>query len=201
MIRTCAEASRSVVCSATTSESPSQASEVAADWATLPGGVVDGGEIVLLAIRPSMWRPLFHAAPWLAVCCVVAGSLMWIGRPVPGLSPAATAQLVLLVGFARLMLAAVRWASMWYVLTNRRILDVRGVREPRIWSCLLVQTRHTSVNASVAERLAGVGTITFVTDIPDQPPRDWQSIAKPREVHARIRRAIENAIDQHGIGG
>jgi hypothetical protein len=94
----------------------------------------------------------------------------------------------------------VRWAPRWYVLTNRRVLDIQGVRSPRIWSCLLTEIRNTYLNASPPEKLTGLGTITFVTDHPDEPPCHWRSVAKPEEVHAKIRRAIENAIDQQGIG-
>jgi hypothetical protein len=201
MIGTCPEREKPASFSATTSETPSRASDVASEWTALPGGVVDGGEIVILAIRPSLWRPLFDSAPCLATCCLLAGVLTGFGRPLPGLSIAATAQLILLVGFVYLGISTVRWASVWHVLTNRRILDIQGVRAPRIWSCLLIQTRNTYVHASGVERLTGLGTITFVTDVPDEPPRHWHSIAKPQEVHDRIRRAIENAIDEHGIGG
>ena len=201
MIRAGTKRSTSVLFAATASETPSRASDVATDWARLPGGVVDGGEIVVLAIRPSMWRPLFDSAPWLVTCCLLAAVLIWLGRPISGLSLTATAQLILLAGFVRLGFAVVRWVSMWYVLTNRRILDIRGVRAPQIWSCLLIQARNTYLNASPVEKLTGLGTITFVTDRPDEPPRQWQSVAKPQEVHAKIRRAIENAIDEHGIGG
>jgi len=167
----------------------------------LPGGVLDGREIVVLAIRPSMWRPMIDSAPWLVTCCLLAAVLIWLGRPISGLSLTATAQLILLAGLVRLGFAVVRWVSMWYVLTNRRILDIRGVRAPQIWSCLLIQARNTYLNASPVEKLTGLGTITFVTDRPDEPPRRWQSVSKPQEVHTKIRRAIENAIDEHGIGG
>jgi hypothetical protein len=192
--------SRPAPFSVTASEAPSRGSDVAADWSALPGGVVDGGEIVLLAIRPSMWRPLFEACPWLVTCCVLAVILTLLSLPAPGLSLLVTTQLILLAGLARFGVAVARWASMWYVLTNRRVLDVQGVRVPRIWSCLLVETRNTYLNASSAEKLTGLGTITFVTEHPDEPPRQWRSIDKPEEVHARIRRAIENALDQHGLG-
>ena len=201
MIRAATRRLTPVSFSATASETPSRATDVAVGWTTLPGGVVDGGEIVLLAIKPSMWRPLFESTPWLVTCCVLAAGLAWLSRPIPGLPLTATVQVIVLVGFARLGLAVVRWVPRWYVLTNRRVLDIQGVRSPRIWSCLLIETRNTYLNVSTAERLTGLGTITFVTDHPGEPPCHWRSVAKPEEVHARIRRAIENAIDQQGIGG
>jgi hypothetical protein len=85
------------------------------------------------------------------------------------------------------------------VLTNRRVLDIHGIRSPRISSCLLVEIRNTYVNRSSAERLTKLGSITFATGHPNDPPRIWQSIAEPDLVHERIRREIEKTIDQQGI--
>jgi hypothetical protein len=165
----------------------------------MPRSVLDGGELVLLAIKPSMWRPFFDSAPLLVICCALAIGLTWLGRPLAGLSLAATAQIVLFVGLARVGVAVVRWVPTWYLLTNRRIIDVRGVRKPRITSCLLIDVRNTYVNSTAAERWTRLGTITFVVDHASAPAHIWQSIARHEEVHAKIRRAIENAIDQHSL--
>lgn len=189
----------SVPFSSATSEAPPHTTEVASSVAALAGSVLDGGEIVLLAIKPSMWRPLFDSAPWLVTCCALAVVLTWLQAPLPGLSLATTAQLILLVGLARVGLAVVKWVPMWYVLTNRRVIDIRGVRRPRTAACRLLEIRNTYLHASVAEKTVRVGTITFVIDRPDRTSRLWQSVARPEEVHAKIRRAIENAIDQQGV--
>lgn len=196
MIHAPPKRSTSVRFAAVTSEAPPHVSEVATRWTALPGGVIDGGEIILLAIKPSMWRPLFDSVPWLVTCCVLAGVLTWLGRPIAGLSLPATAQVILLVAGARLGFAVVRWVPMWYVLTNRRILTIRGVRSPRVLACLLVDIRNTRAHSSPAEKMAHLGSITFVTDPTDETSHLWQSIVKPDDVHAGIRRAIANAMDQ-----
>jgi len=183
-----------------TTEAPPRATETTTRWTTLPSGVVNGGEIVLLAIKPSMWRPVFESASWLVACAALALALGALGRSLAGLSTSTTVQLVLLVGFARLALAIVRWVPSWYVLTNRRIIEVQGMRTGDVVDCRLLDVRNTAVVKSPLEKLTQLGTIAFVIDHEGRAPRMWQSIAKPDEVHARIRRAIENAIDQHGIG-
>jgi hypothetical protein len=172
--------------------------ERALPWAAFPGGVVDGGEIVILAIKPSMWRPVLESAAWLVTSWLLAAVLTWFGRPIPGLSITATAQLVLLVGLARLAVAIVRWIPTWYVLTNRRIIDIQGARTPKATSCALIDIRNTYQRPTPVERQLALGTILFVSNRDGRQPRPWRSIAKPDEVHARIRRAIEHAIDQHG---
>ena len=181
------------------SEAPSRASRTAIDWSTLPGGVVDGNEIVVLAIKPSMWRAVFDSAGWLIGCGLLAIVLAWFQQPILGLSLPATVQVLLLIGSVRLAAALIRWVPTWYVLTNRRVLDIRGVRSPRISSCLLLDVRNTYLNRSPGERMTKLGSITFLTNQPNGPARVWQSIAEPDLVHDRIRREIEKSIDQQGL--
>lgn len=189
--------SPSTTCAAVTPEAGTANADVTQALSRIPGGVVDGGEMVLLAIKPSMWRPLFESGWWLAFTALAAVAIVSLAQPIPGLSIAASLQIALAVGFGRLALAILRWVPRWYVLTNRRVLDIAGIREPRIWSCPLIEVRNTYLAASTAENLAGVGTVTFVTEHAHLPPRLWKSINQPQEVHARIRRAIEHAIDHH----
>jgi hypothetical protein len=183
----------------TMSEAPSRASDVAARWTSVPGGVLDGGEIVILAIKPSLWRCVFDSAAWLAAGAFFATAVLVMGRPIPGLSATASAQVVVLVALARLAVAGLRWTTTWHLLTNRRIVDVQGVRAPVIRSCPLIQVRNTYLRSSFVEKPLCLGSITFVSDEPDHPPHVWQSIANADEVHAKTRRAIENALDQINV--
>ena len=185
--------------SAAASEAPPQVADVPATLTALPGGVLDGGELILLAIKPSMWRPLFDSAPWLVVCGAVAIILTSMGRTLAGLSLVASAEVVLLVGMTRLALAIVRWVPTWYVLTNRRIITIHGVRQPRIASCLLLEVRDLFLGASPMERLVWLGSIGIATNHETSPPLFWQSIQQPEAVHDKIRRAIRNAVEQQGL--
>lgn len=184
---------------AAASDSPPRAADLPREWSQLPGGLIDGGEIVVLAIKPSLWRPVIESLPWLVTTGIFAIGITLFLAALPGLSTVASAQVVLGAGLLRLALAIVRWAATWYVLTNRRVLDVRGARSPRISSCPLVDIRNTYVGASIPEKVVSIGTITFVSKHPGDASRLWESIAEPEEVHAKIRRAIENALDQYGI--
>lgn len=182
-------------------DNPAAAAQTAvAPWAEIPGGVIDGGEIVILAIKPSMWRPLFDSAAWMVGSWIIAGMLTFLGKPITGLSMATTVQIVLMGGTVGLGIAILRWIPTWYVLTNRRIIHIGGIRTPRIDSCELLEIRNTFVQVGIEEKVTNLGSITFVMDKAASRPRTWRSIQQPLEVHARIRRAIENAIDQYGIG-
>ncbi|MHC5108549.1 MAG: PH domain-containing protein [Planctomycetota bacterium] len=173
--------------------------EALADWSALPGGVVDGGELVILAIKPSMWRPFIESSGWILACSLLAILIARMNYALPGWSLSATVQMVICVGFVRLAYALIRWIPRWYLLTNRRIMDVEGIREPRVWSCRLEQIRNTYVQATLIERILGVGNITVVTEDPNIKPRCWRAVANPDQVHAVIRRSIEDAIDRQNF--
>lgn len=185
--------------SAVMSEAPARATEVASRWTAVPRGVVDGGELVLLAVKPSLWRPVLDSSAWIVTCSLLATTLLVLGQPLPGLALGTSAQLIMLVAVLRLGVGLIRWVTMWHLLTNRRIIDVQGVRAPVIRSCLLVHLRNTYLRTSAVEKPLGLGTILLVTDEPEHRPHMWASIAHPEETHAKIRRAIENALDQCGV--
>ena len=180
-------------------EAPADGSRLETSWAFLPDEIVDGGEMIVLAIKPSMWRPLLDSIPWLIMAAVLSVTLAVTGKPIPGLSVSLSVQIVLALGAARLGIAIIRWVPTWYVLTNRRVMWVRGVRAPKVHSLALIEVRNTYLNATTPEKLIGLGTISLVSDEPNHAPLIWTSITRPREIHEKIRRAIENAIDQHRL--
>lgn len=182
------------------SEAPSRTQEATGSWVQVPGGVIHGGEIVIMAIKPSVWRPILDSAPWLVAAAFFAALLTVGNLSVGGLGTALSAQLVAAAGLTRLGVAVVRWIPTWYLLTNLRVITVKGVRSPRVESRALLEIRNTYVQAAAVEKWLNMAAITFVTDHPHEMPLLWHSVARPNEVHQRIRRAIENAIDRHGLG-
>ncbi|MCH9002626.1 MAG: PH domain-containing protein [Planctomycetes bacterium] len=185
------------VFTAVMTEAPADGSTLERSWASLPDEIVDGGEMIVLAIKPSMWRPVFDSMPWLIMAAVLGVTLTAMGKPIPGLPVSLAVQIVLVLGVARLGIAIIRWVPTWYVLTNRRVMCVHGVRAPKVHSLALIEVRNTYLNATAPEKLIGLGTISLVSDEPNHAPLIWISITRPREIHEKIRRAIQNAIDQH----
>ncbi len=161
----------------------------------LPLDPVDGGEIIKFAIKPSMWSPVIDSFGWLLASVVLAIVCITAEVGMTGVSPQTTAQIILGVGAARLGLAAIRWVSCWYVLTNRRVVEIRGVRSPRVTSAMLLDIRNTYLTSAVHERALRLGTITFVSNRDGDRPWHWKHVSEPEEIHLRVRRAIENAID------
>lgn len=197
MITAQVDVESTTVFAAVMTEAPSDSSTLERSWTSLPDEIIDGGEMIVLAIKPSMWRPLFDSTPWLIMAAVLSVTLAVVGKPIPGLSVSLSVQIVLVLGVARLGIAIIRWVPTWYVLTNRRVMCVHGVRTPQVHSLALIEVRNTYLNATAPEKLIGLGTISLVSNEPRHAPLIWMSITRSREIHEKIRRAIQNAIDQH----
>ena len=158
--------------------------------------VLDGGEIVLCALKPSMWYLGLVSIRWLAGASVVI-----LLAPILFQAGSATAEILtqaaLLVTAVRLILALLQWSSRLYVLTNRRVMCYGGVMQVSLFESPLVHIRNTYVNASSVERICKVGSIGFSLQRGGQIDVCWEQISDPHAVHERIRRAIEKALDNH----
>jgi len=158
--------------------------------------VLDGGEIVLFALKPSMWYLVLVSARWLAGAAVII-----LLAPFLFQARAATAEILtqaaLFVTAVRLILALLQWSSSLYVLTDRRVMCYRGVMQVSLFESSLVHIRNTYVRASPVERICKVGSIGFSLQGGKKVDVWWEQLSDPHAVHERIRRAIEKALDNH----
>ena len=105
-------------------------------------------------------------------------------------------QVAVALAALRVGLAVMQWVSRVYVLTNRRIMRIRGVFRADLFACPLVQIIGSQVTAGPHEAVLRLGTIRFNTGH-TTGDGSWYHVARPDEVHAEIRRALERAIDRH----
>ena len=156
---------------------------------------LDGGEVVILAIKPSAWFVLYDAARWLVLAFFVAGTSGWVSNAVSWASAPLLIQFASAAATLRLGIAVLRWVSRFYVLTDRRVMRIRGVWKVDLFACPLLSIRTTRLEAEPHERLVGLGTLRFNVDPPPDADGSWYSIRHPEAVHAEVRRAIKRAID------
>ncbi len=160
------------------------------------GDILDGGEIVLFALKPSMWYLVLVSARWLAGAAVII-----LLAPFVFQARSATAEILtqaaLFVTAFRLIFALLQWSSCLYVLTNRRVMCYRGVIRVSLFDSPLVHVRNTYVNASPVERICKVGSIGFSLQGREKVDVWWEQVGDHHAVHERIRRAIEKALDDH----
>ena len=183
----------------TTAEAPSDGLAVRTGGLPLPAELLDGGEVVILARKPSLWFILFDSLQW-----IVAGAVVMVGAALAGgymdmITHCTLIQGTVVVVACRVGIALLRWVSRFYVLTNRRILRIHGVLRAHILDIALTDVINTRVTVGRHERPVGLGTLRFACEHAAQHDTAWHNLAHPDEVHAEVRRAIERAIDrQHG---
>ncbi len=154
---------------------------------------MDGGEVILLAIRPSAWFiplvswPVLAMAIIVAVVVDVAGDMLQM----QAIASKTAATICSLAAMARLLAALVQWLGRTYILTNMRIIEVRGVMHWAVFQCPLNRVTGVHVSAVAAERLLGLGSLSF-----DMAPGNggagmtWLHVAHPAEIREMVNNAI-----------
>ncbi|MFO0972424.1 MAG: PH domain-containing protein [Phycisphaerae bacterium] len=154
----------------------------------IPEQLLSDGEVVLLAIKPSLWFVILVSGRFLA-----ALALVWVATRLPLLSPVALPVLRLALGavLLRLVVATLQWSARLYVLTDRRVLLIRGIFNVDIFECALARIQNTWLTFSLFERLLRLGSVHMATAAgPAGGVASWKIVAQPLAVHARLREAI-----------
>ena len=155
-------------------------------------GVLNGSEIIILAIKPSLCYVLFVSSRWLAILLPIgmiswlSGQLGWLGMQAQVLLAMCLAGMI-----TRLAFGLLQWQSRVYILTNLRVLRIRGVVRVEMFQCSLLQLKDVLLTAGVAERLVGLGTIALVKNSSGKAAAYWQNIRRPEQVRRQILQAID----------
>lgn len=155
--------------------------------------LLDGDEIIELSLKPSLWFVAGYSGPYVAGLVLLALGF-WLTSN--GADPAlrqAVLQLFAVLVAGVLVLGGLAWASRVYLLTNRRVMCFSGMLAVRVTECRLARVATADLVQTAAQRPLGLGNI-FVTGADAQTPRvDWLWLARPRDVHERLLRAIQRA--------
>lgn len=155
----------------------------------VPAHLLDGGEVVHFAVKPSAWFVVIVSLRWLALAVAVA--VLARRDLFPHASQWYLYQLAVVLAGARLAWAILEWVSRLYVLTNRRVMRIRGVFNVELFECPLGKLQNTYATFSVPERLTRVGTITFQTAAgPPGGAASWKIVSRPLEIHEKLREAM-----------
>lgn len=155
-------------------------------------GLLNGSEIIILAIKPSVWYVLLASRWWLAVLAPIAALAGLTIRAgwFPGQS---RLLLVTCLGLflARLTYSLLQWQSRVYILTNLRVLRIRGLIRVEMFQCFLLRLKDVTISVNIAERILGLGTIGLVIESTETPAACWGNVRNPE----RVRRQIIDAIN------
>ena len=176
--------------------SPSASQSVSMSREAVLQHLLGDGELVLLTVKPSAWFVPLTSVRALAVLALVAVSGHYLGRAIPlGRGSQTIEVLCGVLAVVRLIVACCQWAGTLYVLTNRRVLRIRGAIRVTIVGCALTEIRHTALlTTGLIERLGRVATLFFQTDRGNLVGGEWLHISRPGEVLEMIDKAISQAI-------
>ncbi|MBN1492279.1 MAG: PH domain-containing protein [Phycisphaerae bacterium] len=166
----------------------------------VPEHLLDGGEVVLLAIKPSLWFIPFVTIRWLIGLVLVIVLAPRLGAALPWADSALAIKAAAALAAARVGFAVLEWASRLYVLTNRRVMRIRGIFNVNLFECSLLKIQNTNIRLTWYERFFGLGTILIATAGTGTIEAEWLNIAHPLEVHEQIRAAIHRARGSRSRG-
>lgn len=152
--------------------------------------LLEPGEIVVLLLKPSPWYILLEAMPMLLGIGLVAAILVVMGTHGDmGLGPYRRDIIIAAVGLGgmRLFWQLLDWLYTVYLLTDRRLVKIRGVLRLRQYERPIEEVVSAELIATFRERALGLSSLTFTLEPEDRHyVHAWRSVARPTEVHRII---------------
>jgi len=162
---------------------------------TLAEELLEDGEVVVLAVKPSGWFVMLVSLPVLAAAAGLAAAAYLIGELAgANLHYQAVLAACLAGAMGRILIACFQWMGQLYVLTNLRVIRIRGVVRMDVFHHPLKQLTGTSLSASPAERAVGVASLHFDSAENLGPGTVWLHVARPVE----LRQIVDDAIAKAG---
>ncbi len=153
------------------------------------------GESIILAIKPSSWFVLLVSLPVLLIT-VGLGTGAYLADKAFGYEAIPLRLLGLGLSFiclARIMVASFQWLGRLYVLTNRRALLIRGIMKFDVAQCPLADISETILTATNAERFLAVASLFFRPNEKTRQPIIWLSLSEPEKFQQAADQAIRQA--------
>lgn len=154
--------------------------------------VLDGDEIVELSIRPSPWLIMMGSARLLTAAGVLAAATLLAAQGTWTNAAILTITAATVLAAARLAWAALQWAGTVYLLTNRRVLRLRGVLTVDVAEAYLRHVRDVKLTATAPQRALRIGTVSLRCG-EKAAPIEWEHLGRPAEVYQRVVRAVKRA--------
>ena len=171
-------------------ESAAVSHELAA--AVLPHDMLHGDEIILLLTKPS---PLFICLTSFRFIVTVVLLAVLAVRLQGQLSsnfvtPNNLGITAALLSLGRLIWGLLVWTSHTYMLTNQRIVTIKGVLNVAVVTLNLRKVQRTNLYRPFWMRLFGLGTIGIATAATETLDATWVLVSRPIETHEAIVAAI-----------
>jgi hypothetical protein len=161
----------------------------------LTGHVLRDGELVLLALKPSLWFIVFQSILFSGAVVLLASITRYFIDRDGALHRLAYIEAAVFLIAGRVMWAVLHWMGRLYVLTDQRIIRLAGIFTVDLYDCPLRKVSRTQITHSIKEKLCRLGSIeVHPKEAPDGLPVGiWQTISKPIQVHEQIVAAMRRS--------
>jgi hypothetical protein len=175
------------------SASPTVPAEIAR--AVMPEQMLHEDEVVLLLTKPSLWFIVLTSFRFVLGVTLLGVLLVQIFelRASGSITPQSVALVTALLCLGRVVWALLVWTSHIYMLTNLRIVTIKGVINVAVFQAPLRKIQRTVLYKPLALRLFGVGTIGFATAATTEFDSTWLMVARPVPVHEAVVAAINKS--------
>ena len=160
----------------------------------LPSDLLIDDEQIVFVIKPSLWTIAFLCFRTVLIAVVVAMLALFAG-PLLELEQwsALIVQGCIVAVLVRVGFAFLQWLSRTYVLTDKRVIRIRGVLTIDVFQCSLVRIQNTFLVLTLPQRLLGLGSIVFATAGTGSVEAVWQHVKTPLNIHQQLLHAISAA--------
>ena len=162
---------------------------------SIPGQLLAPTEQIIFELKPSLWYIPFESYRWLLGCLFIWGLLyvdanMLARSILPESARFKLAQVIVAILLLRLLWASMQWLGRTYVLTDLRVIRVRGVLNVELFECPLSKIQNTRMRLPLAQRLVQTGNIDIFTAGSDRAEASWIMVKRPLEVLQTLQNAI-----------
>ena len=156
-----------------------------------PVSLLTGGEEIILAVKPSGWFLLLVSWWWIVVGITVGvgGCLLLRSFSNPGGFYFLCQCAIWVVG-GRVLIALLQWMSRIYILTNRRVMRIRGLFSVNVMQIDLPRVSDVRVSGRGCQKLLRVGDLIIEGE---QHIMGWDHVARPVEIQQQILDTAEKA--------
>jgi len=166
----------------------------------LPGDLLADDETVIFAIKPSLWAIAFVSFRTVAIASLlpllVLLDKIFSWGFLSGNYRLYIIEVYGLVVLGRVGVALLQWASRTYVLTDRRVIRIRGVLTIDIFQSSLARIQNTFLVLTLPQRFFGLGDIEFTTAGTGGVEAVWRHLKNPLPIHHQLLRAMNAAANQ-----
>jgi len=158
----------------------------------VPREMLHDDEIVLILTKPSLWFVVvtsFRFVFSVMLLGILAVKLAGGGTSVI-ISPHTIAGITVLLALGRLIWALLVWSSHTYMLTNQRVITIKGVINITMYQANLRKLQRTILWRPWYLRIFGIGTVSFATAATTTSDSTWDMLSRPIPTHEAIVAAI-----------